>query len=104
MGNTTLSDDGILRLRTFTWDLVLDLDRLAEEAGIRVREQYFDPDKNKTITDSYINYPLTRAKKLCQLLVENVDDDEIIGRIGERFSKNAKLFKIWTDMVTKYHR
>lgn len=104
MGNSTLSDDGILTVRSFTWNLVLDLNRLTEEAGTRVREQYFDPDKNKTLTDSYINYPLARAKRLCRLLVENVDDDELISRIGERFSKNTKLFKIWTDMVIKYHR
>lgn len=77
------------------WKMQVDLDVIADEAGVRKCEKWQD-ENGVWYYDYYVCYPLARARKLINLILEYASEEDL-RKVDEAFQKNKKLYKIWKE-------
>ena len=79
------------------WEMEVDLDLIAADAGRKVREKVKDWD-GRLIEVVHVVYPLPRARKLIDLILEHGTDDDI-EKADRCFGRNQKLYRIWREKL-----
>ena len=88
-------NNGILAIKGPGWKMAINLRAMAEMVG-----------KYRTVTEygrgrvKELQCSVTKAKKICRLIVENADPEEFV-EVTEIFKQNPKLMKIWEDTRCK---
>lgn len=89
-------DDNIIiltnagRWSTTSWKMVINLEEVVKCAGKRVKDKYNG--------GSFVDYPLTRARKLIQLIAE-YGTKEDFWKCDFWFRKHPKLWEYWTKIM-----
>lgn len=79
------------------WEMEVDLDMIAADAGRKVKEKVKDWDGMWTEM-VHVVYPLPRARKLIDLILEHGTDDDI-EKADRCFGRNQKLYRIWREKL-----
>lgn len=79
--------------------LSVDLKKIAEIAGVRQFDTFVWEGKVERY--SYIDYPLTKARRLCRMIAMygSKEDREKAARY---FEPNLKLAALWKDVEARY--
>ena len=75
------------------WEMTIDLDQVAKRSGVREKDLYDG--------ESYVVYPITRAKKLIRLILDNGTPEDF-GKCEVCFRKNKKLYKWWKKYAEEH--
>ena len=79
------------------WEMEVDLDLIAADAGRKVKEKVKDWD-GEWIETVHVVYPLPRARKLIDLILDYGTDDDI-EKADRCFGRNQKLYRIWREKL-----
>ena len=83
------------------WKMTIDLKELVDSAGIRKKEKdgiYTDPRTGETEVYKgswYTDYPMTKAKKLLNLISRYYIQEEDLLKVDKWMAKNPKLALYW---------
>lgn len=78
------------RWENSTWHMMVDLQAVADNAGVRVQDNYHG--------GFYGDYPVQRAKKLLKLIKE-YGSPEDLEKVGKYVKSNARLAAYWKKLT-----